>query len=236
MDYLEHTQRITLQLSSLCNYARQHSQCPAHHCKERHILPSAIVRDVIDTAAEWGWDKQGATRLAWHIYNEPMIDPRLSEFVCYARSKLPATGIILWTNGWYLTPDILEHLIDAGVNCWRLTAYSREDRERFEIMATGCSLPRKNIQIIPGTLDNRLSPRGGGGICHAPFRDLCIYSSGHIGLCCMDCRCDVVFADLSQVRFRVGMAKAHSAMDQLHKELTIGKRTMSVCHQCGVSR
>src|SRR4051812_36392122 len=116
------THIVTLELSNLCNYSRLHSKCPAHEVRGPEILPSAAVADVIDTMA--GQYYGVGKFLAFHVYNEPLLDPRLFKFVEYARSRLPRINIILWSNGWYLYEVIAEELARAGVTHFMVSAYS----------------------------------------------------------------------------------------------------------------
>lgn len=72
---------VSIMLSNLCNYACIHEKCPAHFIREKEIVSSKNVKAVIDELGDMGFDG----RLSFHIYNEPMIDPRLFWFIEYAK-------------------------------------------------------------------------------------------------------------------------------------------------------
>ena len=77
--------RVSFQLSNLCNYTDIHKACPLSLCRGKEILPSTVVHKTIDELAEF--DYSGL--IGFHIYNEPMIDPRLFLFISYAKKRLP---------------------------------------------------------------------------------------------------------------------------------------------------
>jgi len=95
-EMLRHTGRVTLQLSNLCNYTHLHNLCPTSVFKTKQILPKAVICDVVDSLAAAGFDV--AKALAWHVYNDPLIDPRLAWLCEYARKRLPAIEIVLFTT------------------------------------------------------------------------------------------------------------------------------------------
>ena len=239
MDILKHTTRVTLELSNLCNYASRHPGCPAHCIDAPQILPARIVHDVLDTLAE----ARFAGCLAWHVYNEPLLDPRLVQFITYARSGCPNSDILVWSNGWYLNRTLTEKLIVAGVTRFTLSAYTDEDYRRLQALRDGVKHLQINgrpvhVHVIRiKQLDGRLTDGSDGGStnrhpCHAPLGDVTIRASGRIGLCCFDWREQETFGNLHQTSFRRAMETAGDRMQQLRAELTRGVRTPEVCRRC----
>ena len=239
MHILKHTRRVTLELSNLCNYAGRHPRCPAHGPDGRQILPARIVYDVLGTLADCHFD--GC--LAWHVYNEPLLDPRLLHFVAHARKCCPDADVLLWSNGWYLDKTLAEELIAAGVRRLTLSAYSDKEYERFETLRE--RLKRAPIDGRPASvhvlrvrqLDGRLAKGPDGGTtgrrpCHAPLSDLTIRASGHVGLCCFDWAQRETFGNLHEAGFRSAMEAAAGRMEHLQAELTRGLRTLQVCRRC----
>ena len=108
----EHTSRISIELSNLCNYARIHKKCPLNLVETPVILPAKIVFDVLETLERYNF--QGI--IAFHTYNEPLIDPRLFQFIEFARKACPHSDIFILTNGYYLTQTLADELVDSGVS------------------------------------------------------------------------------------------------------------------------
>jgi len=63
-------------------------------------------------------------RIAYHVNNDPLIFPQLSEFVEYARQNLPNAWIQILTNGKALTLKNAENLLKAGINELSINLYN----------------------------------------------------------------------------------------------------------------
>jgi hypothetical protein len=249
-ELLRHTHRVSLELSNLCNLARAHSRCPAHFVRSPHVLAGPVVRDVLDTlgAAAFGAGRY----IAFHLYNEPLLDPRLFSFVQHARARCPEAGIIIWSNGWYLTENIACELACAGVTHFMLSAYSRRAHERFEALRLRLRADLSTclgsdhlpvyfrIRKCPG-LDDRMEmtappekpdPRP----CHQPLSDLTIRASGSLGLCCYDWAEQKVFGNLNRQRFAECLSAQAADLAALHRDLCRGIRTLPVCEACHFPR
>jgi len=247
---LQHTQRVSLELSNLCNLARAHPRCPAHHVRQALVLPAAVVEDVLDTLGAAGFS--AGRYIAFHLYNEPLLDPRLSAFVRHARMQCPSAGIILWSNGWYLTETIAHELVAAGVTHIMLSAYSRRAQEGFEALrrrlqeslAAGvrdgrlpvyfrirrCSRLDDRMQMISPPQEPDARP------CYQPLSDLTIRADGSLGLCCYDWAEQKVFGNLNRQRFADCLAGQHSQLTALYRDLSRGIRHLPVCQACHFPR
>jgi len=227
--------RVTIQLSNLCNFAEQHPRCPVRTFTEKQILDTGIIEEVICTLAAVGFDSR-RKKIAWHVYNDPLIDPRLVDLCKFVRKRLPTVEIHLWSNGWYLNYELAETLIAAGVTRFTLTAYSTSEASRFADIADQLKGAAK-IEIAYGKLLSRVMAteeivREKYSICHAPFQDLVIRASGKIGLCCLDWAEQVTFGNLYTQEFAAVLEDAYPRMAALQAELLAGKREMPVCRQC----
>jgi len=249
-ELLQHTQRVSLELSNLCNLAGAHPRCPAHHVKQTQVLPALVVEDVLHTlgAAAFGAGRY----IAFHLYNEPLLDPRLAAFVRYARAKCPQAGIILWSNGWYLTETIACEMAAAGVTHFMLSAYSRRAQDAFQAlrlrlqeslaacMGDGrlpvyfrirrCSRLDDRMQMISPPQEPDARP------CHQPLSDLTIRAGGSLGLCCYDWAEQKVFGNLNRQRFADCLAERHSQLTALYRNLKRGIRDLPVCQACHFPR
>lgn len=249
-ELLQHTQRVSLELSNLCNLARAHPRCPAHHVQHALVLPAHVVEDVLETLGAAGFGD--GRYIAFHLYNEPLLDPRLAGFVRYARAQCPQAGIILWSNGWYLTETIACELAAAGVTHFMLSAYSRRAQDEFQalglrlqeslaaFMGDGrlpvyfrvrrCSRLDDRMQMISPAQEPDARP------CHQPLSDLTIRAGGSLGLCCYDWAEQKAFGNLNGQRFADCLAGQYSQLTALYRDLSQGIRDLPVCQACHFPR
>ncbi len=95
---------VSLEITNYCNASCV--MCP-HASMGRplqHMEPE-LFRRLIDECAEFSLE-----RLHPFFFGEPLICPHFPEFMDYARSKLPATSINVYTNGAVLQGDNVEAL------------------------------------------------------------------------------------------------------------------------------
>ncbi len=84
-------------------------------------MDSSMFQAIIGSLSRWryeGW-------LAFHNYNEPLANPRITQEVALARGQLPNAKLAIYTNGDYLTSETLEELVAAGLTQMRVTVYPR---------------------------------------------------------------------------------------------------------------
>lgn len=245
--------RLTLELSNLCNYTKIHDKCPASCVREPNILPARTVLDALDVLARYGF---GAGKfLAFHVYNEPLLDPRLLSFVTYARARMPGLNIILWSNGWYLYETIAVELIHAGVTHLSISGYTDREQSRFldlrdrlkeklaAIRFEG-ALPVYFRVMRMRELDDRLmSPdkreddtATHNEPCYQPTSDLIIWSSGHIGLCCFDWQHNETFGNVLDHGFEAALLSGREKLTARTRELQAGIRTLPICKTCVAPR
>lgn len=234
---LRHTARITLALSNLCPYRHLHPKCPASKVTDPQILPEHVVRDVLTTAARWGWGESGV--IAWHTYNEPTADPRLILFCGVAKRLMPKIQIHIWTNGWYLDHGMALEMMEAGVTHLVVSTYSEAEFARLSPLRQSLKRYPINVKVWRQSLDDRMLPLEGEprhSPCQCPLYDLTIYATGQIGLCCMDWRKEVAFGDLNTTSFAAAMARAFPEMVRLEQQLERRDRQLGVCCTCRMRR
>jgi len=203
--------------------------------REPRHLPGGVVRDVLDTLGTHGY----ASTISFHQYNEPLVDPRLTEFIRYARGRCPKARIVVLSNGAFLSRQLTEELREAGLSGLWVTLYGgKRDRE-----ATRERVKREIMPVFPETsnvqtwgLDDRLCIYGreyqeGRGNCYAPLSTIVVTRDAEWGLCCMDWRRTVNFGSLRE----------HSLEELLQAEepyrvydaLSHGDRTvLDLCRRC----
>jgi 2-deoxy-scyllo-inosamine dehydrogenase (SAM-dependent) len=227
-----YTKRVSIELSNLCNYASAHKKCPLHLEKEHVILSRKVVEKVIDSMAKNHFDGT----IAFHTYNEPMIDPRLFMFIQYAKKKCPKSKAIVMSNGYYFNQTIADELVEIGVDHIYMTAYSANDRKRLEKIQIDIpySIQKSELDDRLNLYDRQLPATKDTTPCYAPLNEIIVTRKGQVSLCCLDwnrkhCFGNLYNEELENVILQSDIATVYSMLSEGHKEFAI-------CKSCGWSR
>ncbi len=227
---LKYIKNVDIQLSNLCNYSNIHKSCPLNKMKTKEVLRSKIVYKVINELASYGYE--GGWQ--FHLYNEPMIDPRLFMFIKYAKEKCPKSKVLINTNGFWTTQTMIEELEEIGVDSIYNSAYTIKEYERMKKL-------KSNIGycIEPMILDDRMSiyerePLGYTTPCSAPIKEVCINAKGEVQLCCLDWKQSCTFGSLYEKSLSEILNS--DKVDQIFSKLSEGKRELPICSRCNWSR
>lgn len=152
-------------------------------------------------------------RLSLYSNNEPLLDPRLSDFIKLARKKLPKAFIEIKTNGIKLNFEKCNELFDCGLDFLYVNDYVFErplahrknilqligQLESIRLKKEGSDLDwvnKINIDLRDGNavLDSRAGTAPNrkdteiksGWICLRPFEMLVVDPRGTVGLCSED--------------------------------------------------
>lgn len=132
----------------------------------------------------------------YNLYNEPLFDDRLQEFVKYTKEHLPKTTRILLSNGDILNEENAKQLIDAGINKMVITIHDKNPEKNLKRLAPVKKLLKEKIHIQT-SYDLYLSNKAGMvdvkdqkkqanyKICPL-VRSLVITKNGDIIICCND--------------------------------------------------
>lgn len=219
---------VAIMISNVCNYAHIHTKCPAHEEKEKQIMSFHSIRYIVDELERIGF----SGKIMFHIYNEPMNDPRLFSIIRYVREKLENATIVIYTNGFYLTDVIVRELEEATVNILITTAYGNKEYDRLMQLN-----PTIAYHIHYGILDERINyyekiePEFLGKSCRSLISQLDIYVNGDIGLCCLDYRHSSEMGNVFKEGFEVCVN--NEKIRRFQTELLNGKRTEKLCQGCG---
>lgn len=224
---LQHTRRVTLQLSNRCNYSAVHARCPVHTFESVEILPMRIIDNVLDGLVSLRF----AGEICYHVYNEPGIDPRLSRII-EKTAAIAGLRPHLWTNGWYLTEGLARELIDYGLQILTVSAYGREE---FERLAWVRDLPIQTdlhkARLLESVMRRAGSPEQWRP-CYAPLCDITVRASGHVGICCLDYAEEVRLGNLNITPFAVWLAEEFERLARLRENLAARRREIPVCQSC----
>lgn len=233
-DLFKETQRVTFELSNICNYASIHPLCPTSKFTEKKVLPAAVVRGVMDVLGAEGYSGW----VAFYGYSEPLIDPRFMSLVEYAKKVCPGCRPMVTTNGFMLTQEMLDDLGEAGFSYARISAYTEPEYQRL------AALRSKKVELHvrkmggekwrPRIGDYDKPENGFKAPCFAPLIDIRITLAGKVGLCCVDYEDRYDFGDLREKPFLeiVGSGK----LQEIQAGLKAGRRALPLCRRCGVSR
>lgn len=121
-------------------------------------MSSEVVKRVIDELAELPIE-----RFSLFNNNEPLLDTRMIDFICYARKKMPDVRFTLSSNGKILTKELITAAITSGIDRFFISiptlnpdAYEKIMGAKLnKVLDTLFSVPmelRQNIRIaVPKT-------------------------------------------------------------------------------------
>lgn len=230
MQPFEHTYGVNFELSNRCPMAAQHARCPLSRSRGVRTLPASIVENTLHDLGAHGF----TGRIAFHNYNEPLVDPRLFIFIGLARDLCPKAPVYILTNGWALDQILLDEMAHAGVRAVQVSAYSDAEHDRIVALQAQDGL-KFDVRRVRG-LDDRINiydhgpEHGRGTTCHAPLQYVVIDHKGRVGLCCYDWGSRHVFGDLSEERLSAVLVKPE-VLD-LYARLSAGDRCLPICKAC----
>lgn len=230
---LEHTKRVTFELSNCCDLAHAHARCPAHLAAR---LPITLPAEIVDRELGWLGDCGYAGELAFHNYSEPLIDPRLFEFLNTAALLVRKASVYILTNGLILTQVLLDELVLHGVKRLYVSAYTDDEFARLK------GFKRHGIDYMVkrfAKLDDRLTiydrqPKTSPGPCAEPLYNLLVRATGDVCLCCNDWRATRTYGNLDKMTLAEVLETGRMQAD--YARLSIGDRFLPICRRCGVAR
>jgi len=181
---------------SFCASSRRYRHMP--WARKDKMMPEKTVKKVLSELKKINFKG----RIAFHVNNEPLLEPRLLKFVKMARKACPQAYIQILTNGLLLTKDKGEKLLKAGINELNINNYSdklvfRENIEEF-LRSMVPKFPNVKIEAHLRKETAILTNRAGSSpvgipinkpmraMCGYPFKQFNITVNGDVGLCCQD--------------------------------------------------
>lgn len=220
--------RVAIMISNLCNYACLHKACPAFYVKEKEIMPSDLVHKIIDELAAERFNGE----VCFHIYNEPLMDPRLFQFIDYTKRNIKNVKVHIYTNGYYLNNTMVKELQDIHVDKITTTAYGKEEWHRLIDLDVEVA-----YRVLFGNLDERLNMYDDNGLlgnnkrCVSYFTQIPIYSNGDIGLCCLDYNHPYNFGNVNDQSIKE-IINSNKATEFQRALLTGDRSEFMLCKNC----
>ncbi len=208
-----------------------HPKCPTSRFREKRILPSKTVYQLLDELSEMKY--KGIIRFG--TYSEVLIDPRLFMFIDYVKKNVPGARIFLYSNGFYLNDTMAKELSDAGVDELAVTAYGEREYERLRELNIDIAY-KMHMCKTPMDLYDILD------IYERPYRssstpcieDMMFYidAAGHLRICCSDWK--------GEEYLELGEISDHSIKEWANNErvlnnvveLAKGNRICDLCKRC----
>ena len=170
-------------------------------------------------------------RLSYHFYNEPLLHPKIREFIFLAAKILPGTKQIIFTNGDFLTDDVYDSLINAGVFHFFVTSHEKKEvkaRSRQNVL-----FPSDHIFTNRGgILKKKFSKKSLTYPCLAPSEMLIVTINGNVLICYEDYYKKYVMGNI----FENSIDEVWNSSDfiNIRNLLSQGKRSdvFGICQKC----
>ena len=231
---LSKTTGVYFELSNRCNLANVHKLCPLSTTKSSDTLPMQIVKDALEFMEEQKYEG----KIAFHNYNEPMMDPRLFHLIALARWRCPNSEIFILTNGIGLNDTMIQDLRDDGVNTLQISAYSDKEYAFLKDIKVPQSIEYicRRVRGLDARMQVYYRTDGVGckNPCFAPLNYVLIHCTGEVGLCCMDYKRTQTFGDLNVQSLQEVLETPK--MREVYDRLSVGDRYLKVCQGCTNSR
>ena len=232
---------VEIEINHTCN--RSCTYCPNSILDRRTkgSMNIALFQLIIDRLNEVNF----AGRISFHLYNEPLLHPKLKDFVEITKFKLPKSTIHLYSNGTLLTTSLFSSLQQAGVDKFIITRHEKDiESPKYVFENTWKNLSDlEKARVEYKSFDkihfvNRgglLSNLGSEGLhlhpCHLPTHMLSITVDGRVLSCFEDFNENLVFGDLKeQTLLEIWNSPAYS---NFRRQLKVGMRHhFKTCNGC----
>ena len=186
---------VAFEISTYCN--RKCWYCPnVDNETPKEFMPWEIFEKAIEELKSLKYSGV----IVYHLYNEPLYDERLVEFIKYTKQNLPKALTILNTNGDLLTLEKAKELVNSGLDKIVATVHDKNPDRNLERLKPVKEL-LKSKMILQSSNDLYLENRGGEidisksekklkelnkKRCNTPIKGINIRKNGDIILCCND--------------------------------------------------
>jgi GTP 3',8-cyclase len=174
----------------------------------------------------------------YHFYNEPLLDKRLPEFIRYVRKHLPHCVNRVFSNGDFLTLDLADELIDAGVSDLNITIHDYNGEKLLKKLSPVIGKYPGYVSIT--SLHSKPLLNRGGAIevdlldekdtCVDPLGVLQVDYKGNVLLCCNDYYRKHSFGNITNKK--IMQIWQGDEFSRLRQELRRGIAKLEICRVC----
>lgn len=218
---------VAIELSNLCNYACIHTKCPASQIDEKKIMPLSDIESIVGQLQ----DIKFKGTICFHIYNEPLMDPRLFFIIDYIKQRISDVKVLIYTNGYYLTDSLVKDLQNGFADIITATGYGQKEFDR--LINLKIDIP---FSVLRGELDDRLlwgekNKHECNVPCASLFSQVPIWVNGDVGLCCVDCYQKAIFGNIKNTSLKeiLNSSKIRDIMENL---LSGKRKDVYYCQHC----
>ena len=182
---------VSLEISTYCN--RKCHYCPN---KDYETPKNFMSWDIFKSAIAQLKDIKYTGIFQYHLFNEPLFDERLTDFVRYTSTHLPKVTRVLISNGDLLNIEKAKELSEAGVDKFVVTVHDANPERNLERLKPVKEFLKEKIRL---QTSNELYLTNRGGLIDiedekrkadykkCPYiRTLTIGYNGDVILCCHD--------------------------------------------------
>lgn len=232
---------IEIETDSRCN--RSCFYCPVNKKdfdRGSGQMSGELFKKIIIDLAEAGYN--GIIRP--HLFNEPLLDTRLTGFIKFTKEHLPEVDIEILSNGDFLDVETYSALINVGVKAIRVTQHGSrpseklnklleylfrnvdiENRLRYRVFSKDKPLANRGGLVDPDVLN--VNPEAK---CEWPMENMAINFRGNILLCCNDFMGRHIFGDaLEKNVIDIWNSKQFKST---RKKLREGDLFLEICRKC----
>lgn len=229
---------VEIETINFCN--RKCSWCPFFKFeREKKYMDKKIFFKIIDELAELNYSES----IDLFLYSEPLLDPRIVEFVAYAKKKMPKAFVRIDTNGDLLTKELVWDLLSNGLDLCFINQYDGKISEHIKDIYDNLSAENKEKILI--RVNNIFRNNRGGLLdiiesvyklsvpCINPQLQLVIDVDGKAIICCDDFLSQVALGNVNNEKIIDIWTK--KSYKKIRQELSKGNRDINdVCRRCNV--
>lgn len=231
---------VFIETTSMCTQSCWHCKHGIANVSPR-IMPESFVIKAIDELIVINYDR----RLMFYSGNEPLLDPRVEDFMRYAAKKLLNARLVLISNGDLASSSVLRRLFCAGMEKILFSLHDKDTQVEM-LQELQNEYGKKKVLVVDQTEGNqgRFNNRGGhlktllvsqerypAKGCIFPFRQMVIYSDCKLGLCCVD-HTDCLNIDLVDQKSILKVFYEDEILCKYREMLLNDERILAPCKDC----
>jgi radical SAM protein with 4Fe4S-binding SPASM domain len=183
--------------------------------------------------------------ISYHVYGEPLLHESLVDFVAYSK-KVVNSRLILYTNGTLLTEELIQKLIDAGIDIFDIsehgTGYNKAVMDYINknplrtYMFVYYKFPNKRSCLYNrgGIIKEEDLPEGyklsHPKLCYFVNHNLNINVDGDVILCCQDFKGEVILDNvMNRDIIEIWLDKEYI---ELREKISKGESPFDICKRC----
>jgi len=239
---------IHLETRTLCNNTC--AFCPAaiqFKSRKDRSMSNEVFHKAINELSSLNYDG----RISLYGNNEPLIEPRIFEFIKIVKDKCPKSTVEIKTNGKVLNIEKLKILADSGLDHLLINDYNHlndfsDNIKQIIRFLKGCGFKGSSCRLIHiehRNINAVMQNRAGSSpnkkalfkpwncFCFRPFHMAILGTEGQLGLCCNDFDFRYVVANIHDV----SLVEAWNSekMRIIREKLLNNDRTCaSICKAC----